>query len=150
MSTLLQILMTNLGYIILTIIILIIIAVGAVVAIRLYMSSRRKYFIINFSEYMTVLNYHMEKAYDLIHKDRILVYSMEASRLEEVEFNRASQDFVTLLIKLLGPMLYKEFVFLFGDVDTFTFNLIEYFNTRYEDDEIRKASVENLTEEENT
>lgn len=150
MSTLLQILMTNLGYIILTIIILIIIAVGAVVAIRLYMSSRRKYFIINFSEYMTVLNYHMEKAYDLIHKDRILVYSMEASRLEDVEFNRASQDFVTLLIKLLGPMLYKEFVFLFGDVDTFTFNLIEYFNTRYEDDEIRKASIENLTEEENT
>lgn len=150
MSTLLQILMTNLGYIILTIIILIIIAIGAFVAIRLYMSSRRKYFIINFSEYMTVLNYHMEKAYDLIHKDRILVYSMEASRLEDVEFNRASQDFVTLLIKLLGPMLYKEFVFLFGDVDTFTFNLIEYFNTRYEDDEIRKASVENLTEEENT
>lgn len=150
MLTLLQILMTNLGYIISTIIILIIIAVGTIVAIRLYMSSRRRHFIINFSEYMTVLNYHMEKAYDLIHKDRILIYSMEASRLDDTEFNRASQDFVRLLIKLLGPMLYKEFVFLFGDVDTFTFNLIEYFNTRYEDDEIRKASVENLTEEENT
>ena len=77
------------------------IAVGAIVAIRLYMSSRRKYFIINFSEYITVLNYHKEKAYDLIHKDRILVYSMEASRLDDTEFNRASQDFVTLLIKLL-------------------------------------------------
>ncbi len=150
MLTLLQILMTNLGYIIFTIIILIIIAVGTVVAIRLYMSGRRRHFIINFSEYMTVLNYHMEKAYDLIHKDRILIYSMEASRLDDTEFNRASQDFVRLLIKLLGPMLYKEFVFLFGDVDTFTFNLIEYFNTRYENDEIRKASVENLTEEENT
>jgi len=91
----------------------------------------------------------MEKSYDLIHKDRILIYSMEASRLDDTEFNRASQDFVRLLVKLLGPMLYKEFVFLFGDVDTFTFNVIEYFNTRYEDDEIRKASVENLTEEEN-
>jgi hypothetical protein len=91
----------------------------------------------------------MEKSYDLIHKDRILIYSIEASRLDDTEFNRASQDFVRLLVKLLGPMLYKEFVFLFGDVDTFTFNVIEYFNTRYENDEIRKASVENLTEEEN-
>lgn len=149
MWTLLQILMTNLGYIILTIIILIIIAIGTIVAIRLYMSNRRRHFIIKFSEYMTVLNYNMEKAYDLIHKDRILIYSMEASRLGDKEFNKASQDFVRLLVKLLGPMLYKEFVFLFGDVDTFTFNVIEYFNTRYENDEIRKASVENLTEEEN-
>jgi len=149
MWTLLQILMTNLGYIIFTILILIVIVIGTIIAIRLYMSNKRSFFVINFSAYMTVLNYNMEKAYDLIHKDRILIYSMEASRLDDTEFNRASQDFVRLLVKLLGPMLYKEFVFLFGDVDTFTFNVIEYFNTRYEDDEIRKASVENLTEEEN-
>jgi len=149
MWTLLQILMTNLGYIIFTIVILIVIVIGTIIAIRLYMSKKRSFFVINFSEYMTVLNYNMEKSYDLIHKDRILIYSMEASRLDDTEFNRASQDFVRLLVKLLGPMLYKEFVFLFGDVDTFTFNVIEYFNTRYEDDEIRKASVENLTEEEN-
>ena len=145
----LQILMTNLGYIIFTILILIVIVIGTIIAIRLYMSKKRSYFIIHFNEYMSVLNYHMEKSYDLIHKDRILIYSIEASRLDDTEFNRASQDFVRLLVKLLGPMLYKEFVFLFGDVDTFTFNVIEYFNTRYEDDEIRKASVENLTEEEN-
>ena len=149
MLTLLQTLMTNIPYIIFTMLAIIAIAVGAIITIRLYMSRKRSYFIIHFNEYMSVLNYNMEKSYDLIHKDRILVYSMEASRLGDKEFNKASQDFVRLLVKLLGPMLYKEFVFLFGDVDTFTFNVIEYFNSRYENDEIRKASVENLTEEEN-
>jgi len=89
----------------------------------------------------------MEKSYDMIHKDRILTYSLEASRLDDTNFNRASKDFVSLVIKLLGPMLYKEFLFLYGDIDTFTFVVLEYFNTRYENDEIRKSSIDELTEE---
>jgi hypothetical protein len=112
------------------------------------MSSKRKEFIKNFPEYMGVLNYHMEKAYDMIHKDRILIYSLEAQGLDDKNFNIASQDFVRLVIKLLGPMLYNELVFLYGDVDTFSFNVLEYFNTRYEDDEVRQTALDNLGEEE--
>lgn len=122
--------------------------VGVFLTIRLYYSKRRREMIKDFSEYMSVLQYHMEKAYDIIHKDRILVYSLDASTLTDKEFNRATHDFVRLLIKLLGPMLFKEFVFLYGNEDTFMFNVMEYFNTRYEDDEIRKSSLENLSEAE--
>jgi hypothetical protein len=121
---------------------------GAFLATRLYHAKRRSKFVKDFTEYISVLQYHMEKSYDIIHKDRILVYSLDAVTLTDVEFTRASQDFVRLVIKFLGPMLFKEFVFLFGNEATFSFNVIEYFNTRYEDDEIRRSSLENIADQE--
>jgi hypothetical protein len=130
------------------ILVVIIIASGAFLASRFYHAKRRAQFIKDFSDYTTVLQYHMEKSYDIIHKDRILTYSLDAVTLTDKEFNKASQDFARLVIKFLGPMLFKEFVFFYGNEDTFTFNIMEYFNTKYEDDEIRKSSLENLTETE--
>ena len=44
-------------------------------------------------------------------------------------------------------MLHSELVILYGNEDTFIFNLIEYFNTGYEEDEIRKSSLESISEE---
>ena len=126
--------------------VIIVALLGAFLATRLYHARRRRQFVKDFSDYMAVLQFNMEKAYDMIHKDRILVYSLDAVTLTDSEFNRASQDFCRLLIKLLGPMLFKEFVFLYGNEETFTFNVMEYFNTRYEDDEIRKSSLENVAE----
>jgi len=91
----------------------------------------------------------MEKAYDMIHKDRILVYSLEAQRLKESEIDVVSKDFITLTQKLIGPRLQKEFVFLYGNYETFAFIMAEYFSTRYEDDEIRKSSVSEMMESDN-
>jgi len=145
---LLQILTSNAPYIILGFFGILFAAVLSVVSFRIYMTRKRGEFIKNFPEYMGVLNFHMEKAYEMIHKDRILVYSLEAQGLDDKNFNIASQDFVRLVIKLLGPMLYNEFVFLYGDIDTFTFNVLEYFNTKYESDEIRQTAIENLGEDE--
>lgn len=95
----------------------------------------------NFENYIALLEYHMVKAYDIIHKDRILVYSLDAMRLPDEEFNAISHDFVNLVFKLIGPSLYKEFVNMYGNQDTLIFNLVEYFNTRYEEDEIRKNTL---------
>jgi hypothetical protein len=39
-------------------------------------------------------------------------------------------------------------VFLYGDYDTFAFNLAEYFNTTYDADEIRKISMNDMMESE--
>jgi len=107
---------------------------------------RRNRMIKNFTDYISVLQFHMEKAYDMIHKDRVLVYSLEATKVPEEHINIASKDFITLLQKLIGPRLLKEFIFLYGNYDTFAFVLAEYFSTRYEDDEIRKTSMNEMME----
>lgn len=104
--------------------------------------------ITNFADYTSVLQYHMEKSYDMIHKDRILVYSLEATRVPEEQVSVISKDFITLTEKLLGPRLHKEFIYLYGNYETFAFIMAEYFSTRYEEDEIRKGSVSELMESE--
>ena len=98
----------------------------------------------SFSDYMIVLDYHTKRSYDIIYKDKILTYALEGMHVKNNDFNSISQEFVKLVIKLLGPNLYKEFIFFYGNEETLIFNLIEYFNVRYEDDEIRKQSLDNI------
>jgi hypothetical protein len=88
----------------------------------------------------------MQKSYDIIHKDQILTYSLEGMKIKDKDFNAVSEDFVRLVVKLLGPMLYEEFLFLYGDENTFMFNLIEFFNSKYEDDEVRRGALDSITE----
>lgn len=114
----------------------------------LFIHRKRETIIKNFESYTAVLQFHMDKAYNMVHKDQVLVYSLEATTLPDAEFHKASFDFIKLVEKLLGPTLLKEMVFLYGNYDTFAFNLAEYFNTRYDDDEIRKASVGEMMEKE--
>jgi hypothetical protein len=114
----------------------------------IFLNKKRQTMILNFESYTAVLQYHMEKAYNLIHKDQILTYSLEATTLPDAEYNKASLDFIKLVQKLLGPTLVKEMIFLYGDFDTFAFTLAEYFNTRYDDDEIRKTSINDLMQDE--
>lgn len=109
---------------------------------------KSKQMINNFADYRAVLQLHLDRAYEMIHKDRILVYSLEASRLPEEELNTISKDFINLVVKLIGPRLHDEFIFLYGNYETFVFNLAEYFSTRYEEDEIRKSSVNEMMESE--
>lgn len=114
----------------------------------LFLHKKRQTMILNFESYSAVLQFHMEKAYNLVHKDQILTYSLEATTLPDAEYNKASFDFIKLVEKLLGPTLSKEMQFLYGDYDTFAFNLAEYFNTRYDEDEIRKVSVDDMMKSE--
>ncbi len=109
-----------------------------------YIDKKREKLVFKFADYTAVLTYYMEKSYDMIHKDRILIYSLEATKLPDKEFNVYSKEFIRLTVKLLGPVLTSEFVKFFGNEDTFTFFLAEHFSSKYEGDEIRKASIENL------
>lgn len=109
-----------------------------------YRDKKRERMIFKFADYTAVLTFYMEKAYDMIHKDKILIYSLEATKLPDKEFNVFSKEFIRLTVKLLGPVLTSEFVNFFGDEATFTFFLAEHFSSKYEGDEIRKASIENL------
>jgi len=115
---------------------------------KVYNDLKRERMIKNFSDYMALLNFHLEKAYDMIHKDRVLIYSVEATTLPDEEFNQVTIDFLMLVQKILGPNLVSEFIALYGNYDTFIFNLAEYFNTRYENDEIRKGAIDDMIESE--
>jgi len=101
----------------------------------------------HFDGYIAILQYHMEKAYDIVHKDQILIYSLEATGIPDDKFDEASSSFGKLVIKMLGPMLYGELRYLYGD-DALIFNIVEYFNSKYEADEIRSTALENLTADE--
>lgn len=109
---------------------------------------KNKFFktIISFEKYILLLDYHMSKAYDMIYKDRILVYSLEATRINDIEFQVISKDFALLVFKFLGPKLKKEFINLYGNEETLLFIVMEYFNARFEDDEIRKRAEQNLVD----
>jgi len=136
--------------IILLIICLVIFGSGVIYIFRkVYDDLKRERIIKNFVAYSTVLDYHLERAYELVHKDKILIYSLEATTLPDKEFNEYSKVFLRLAQKIMGPSLLKEFEFFYGDYDTLVFNMIEYFNTKYENDEIRKNSLSALMEDDN-
>jgi hypothetical protein len=117
-------------------------------ALSIYRYIKRLYYIKNFKEYVSVLEYYMDRAYDIVHKDKILAFSLDAYRVPEEEIGDISKEFVKLVRKYIGPTLLKEFVQLYGDEDTFIFIALEYFGRRYEEDEIRKTAMDNLTQEE--
>jgi len=134
--------------IILCIFFIIIIILGGSFALSIYRYIKRLFYIKNFTNYISVLDYHMDKAYDMVHKDKILAFSLDAYRIPDDQYESISQDFVRLVRKYIGPTLLNEFIQLYGDEDSFLFILLDYFSKRYEDDEIRKTAMDNLTQEE--
>jgi hypothetical protein len=94
----------------------------------------------NFESYISVLNYHLQKAYDIIYKDRILIYSMEGMRIDDKDFDTIVKDFIFLVLKLIGPNLKNEFIQLYGNEETLMFNMAEFFNDKLENDQIREST----------
>ncbi len=103
-----------------------------------------------YDTYIKILEVNMDKAFNIIYKDRILVFSLEATTPKDEEVNKITKEFALLVIKLLGPNLKNEFIYLYGDEETFLFNLTEYFTNRFDEDEIRSASQNNLLNDEGT
>ena len=116
-----------------------------VIVIKGLKDRKREFFITNFVDYMSTLEFFQDKAYDIIYKDKLLIYSLEATKIDDKEFHVISKDYSRLVLKLMGEPLLNEYVNIMGD-DALSLNLIEYFNRRYEEDEIRKSSVENMME----
>ena len=107
---------------------------------------KRQSYVDRHEQYMKVLDYYMEKAFDIIYKDRILVYSISGTKPDEEDIKKNSIDFAKLTLKLLGSTLTEEFSYLYGNEETFMFIIIEYFNTKAEHDEIKQASINQIME----
>lgn len=135
-------------YIIVSIIVAVIgfISLAFAIVIMRIRTLRREHFISHFVEYQAATTYYLEKAFDLIYKDRIMIFSIEATRPDKKEFDVISKDFCKLFIKLLGPTLYEELIHFNGDDDTLILSATEYFNNRSEHDEIKETSINQLME----
>jgi len=107
---------------------------------------KRQSYVDRHEQYMKVLDYYMEKAFDIIYKDRILVYSISGTKPDDADIKKHSIDFAKLTLKLLGNTLTEEYIYLYGDEETFMFIIIEYFNTKAEHDEIKQASINQIME----
>ena len=107
---------------------------------------KRQSYVDKHEQYIKVLDYYLEKAFDIIYKDRILVYSISGTKPDDEDIRKHSIDFAKLTLKLMGSTLGQEFNYLYGDEDTFMFIIIEYFNTKAEHDEIKQASIDQIME----
>lgn len=96
-----------------------------------------------YDHYNAILEYNMKKAYDIIYKDQILIYSIEATALNEEEFKVVAKNFCVLVLSLIGNTLETELTKIFGDGQTLYFTMTEYFNSRFDEDEIRKTAQDN-------
>lgn len=104
----------------------------------------RSFCIEKYESYIVTLDYFCKKAYDLIYKDKIMIYSLEAMALNNVQYQAVSKEFCSLVFKFLGPSLVSEFTDFFGDDKTLMINILEYFNTNYENDKIKEQATENM------
>ena len=104
----------------------------------------RSFCIKEYESYIVTLDYFCKKAYDLIYKDKIMIYSLEAMALNDVQYQAISKEFCSLVLRLLGPSLVSEFTDFFGDDRTLMINILEYFNTNYEQDKIKEQATENM------
>ncbi len=98
----------------------------------------------NFESFIIVQDFYMKKSYDIIYRDKILIYSLETMKPNKEVINDCTKEFIKLTLKFLGPRLVNDFIYFYGDKKSFYFNLTEYFQTRLEDDEIRKSATSNL------
>ena len=121
--------------------------IGGLIFCKLFLTKRQLTppmieYVKNFEPYNVTIMFFMEKAYDVIYKDHIMIYSLEATKIDDDQFQTAAQEFAKLVLKMMGPNFVKEFISFYGTEDTLLFNLIHYFNDKYESDEIRRQSVD--------
>lgn len=108
----------------------------------------RTFCIEKYESYLVIFEHFCKKAYDIIYKDRMLIYSIEAMAVDKIQYDAISKQFCSLALRLLGPNLVKEFSDFFGDDTTLIFNMMEFFNNQYENDKIKETATEDLMEKE--
>jgi len=98
----------------------------------------------NFVHIHAILTFHMDASYETIHKDNILVYSLDGLKPNEENIDDLCREFVKLTMKLAGSNMTDLFTELYGGDENMFFVMMDYFNRRFEDDEIRAQAIENI------
>lgn len=117
---------------------------------KLIFLKKSNFIIKEFVNYMSILKYFEEVAFDIVYKKEILVYSLDGWGVDNDVYKKAAKSFTELVLQLLGSRLTKELEQLHGSYKTLIDGICLYFYSRLESDEIRKLAVNDLLSEQET
>ena len=118
-----------------------------IIYLKILRDKKLERYIDSFEKYIIPLDFFMNKSYEMIYKDRILAFSLDGYKVDDKDFELISKEFCKLTIKLMGGSFYKEFTNFFGNEESLFLYMNEYFNSKYEDDEIRRTSLDSKLEQ---
>jgi len=95
-----------------------------------------------FEKYETLLALYTEKAYQVIYKDHIMVYSVEGMSPKEEDIVEIQKLYLSLLLEIMGPKLVNEMLNYYGNDDALYKNALIYFDSEYENDAIKKSAID--------
>ena len=112
----------------------------------IYRDKQKQYYIKNFKDYMASFEYLCEKCYEMIYKNQILIYSLEGFKLDEQDFKKTVTSFINFFYRYCGPILIQSYIDFFGNDETLNFTLVEFFNSKTDNDLIFEKSMETSIE----
>jgi hypothetical protein len=88
------------------------------------------------SNYESLLDKTLEKAYESVYKAQVVAYSASAVRPENEQLETIKRNYIKLAFQLMGPNLENTFIMYYGDRGTLIKAMIVYMETRLDNDTI--------------
>jgi len=95
----------------------------------------------DFPDMQVILEWHLERAYKIIYKDEILVFSAEGMTVREEDYTKIQKHFLNLSIDLMGDTLLNHLTWFYGNEMVLYRNMCLYFDESYESDTLRDESI---------
>jgi len=95
-----------------------------------------------FKNYETLAEYYFNKAYNIIYKDKIMVYSAEGVSPNEDDIKEIQHIYLELLLQMMGKWIMENLSEYYGDESTVYFNALCYFDEKFENDSLRSSVIE--------
>lgn len=97
----------------------------------------RDYLYVKYNKmYLQIFYDFCDLTYDTIYKDQIMSFSTSGVRMSGATLETSKRNFVKLCYELMGPGQVQILINFYGDEDTLTKNLITWFTSKLDEDEI--------------
>ena len=94
-----------------------------------------------------LVNKHLKHAAGLKEKEEDSLTDPRGAFISAID--SFAKEFTILTLTLMGNSMANELTEMFGSDATLYTNMVEYFNSRFETDEIRQATIKQTVEEAN-
>ena len=122
-----------------------VIIVISLLLIRSVQKSLSRYTLVNkYKNCLEILDYFLDKSYQIIYKDQLITYTSTGVVPQKDELETAKRNFIKLSFRLMGPEIEDILLNFYGDRETLITNMLTYFQEKLDSDEIS-----NLTQQAN-
>ena len=109
----------------------------AYMTVRIILKVVMEYIYVNKNKnYVELQNYFCEVAYDNVYKDQIIGFASSGYKISGDELETTKRNFVKLVAQLMGNSHYSNLYRYYGSSDTLNLNLILWFNSKIDADEL--------------